>query len=116
MGFDGIFNLLDWMVMGFGFYAMYSAWVLKREGKIIRTFLILRDTDPDSCRDLQGYANCMSPRLWTLGGVMAAYSIVSLINTYMVSVNTLFWLMMAVFLAVLFWYGLEVRKAMNKYF
>ena len=47
---------------------------------------------------------------------MAAYSIVSLINTYMVSVNTLFWLMMAVFLAVLFWYGLEVRKAMNKYF
>ena len=27
MGFDGIFNLLDWMVLGFGFYAMYSAWV-----------------------------------------------------------------------------------------
>ncbi|MDE6961979.1 MAG: hypothetical protein K2P27_14155 [Lachnospiraceae bacterium] len=116
MGFDGIFNMLDILVLGFGLYAMYAAFVLKREGKIIRTFLVFKDTDLNSCRDLQGYANCMSPKLWTLGTVMVVYSGISLMNTYVVEIWTLFWLMMAVFLVVLFWYGLEVKKAMKKYF
>ena len=82
MGFDGIFNMLDILVLGFGLYAMYAAFVLKREGKIIRTFLVFKDTDLNSCRDLQGYANCMSPKLWTLGTVMVVYSGISLMNTY----------------------------------
>ncbi len=116
MAFDGIFNMIDLLVLGFGFYAMYSAWVLQREGRIIRTFLVAKDTDLDSCKDLQGYANYISPKLWTLGIVMAVYGGVSLLNTYVVSVNTLFWLMMAVFLVTLFWYGTEVKKAMKKYF
>ena len=116
MGFNGIFNLIDWLVLGFGFYAMYSAFVLNREGKIIRTFLVFKDTDLSSCKDLQGYANCMSPKLWTLGTVMVVYSGISLLNTYVVEVRNLFWLMMAVFFLVLFWYGLEVKKEMKKYF
>lgn len=116
MAFDGLFNLIDIMVLGFGFYAMYSAWVLRQDGKIIRTFLALKDTDLDSCKDLQGYANCMSPKLWTLGIVMVVYGGISLLNTYVVSINSLFWLMMAVFLITLFWYGMEVKKAVAKYF
>lgn len=116
MGFDGIFNLIDLLVLGFGFYAMYSAFVLRQEGKIVRTFLVFKDTDLNSCKDLQGYANCMSPKLWALGIVMVAYSVISLLNTYVVKIETLFWVMMAVFLLVLFWYGLEVKKAMKEYF
>lgn len=116
MAFDGIFNMIDVLVLGFGCYAMYSAWVLRREGRIIRTFLALKDTDLDSCKDLQGYANYMSPKLWTLGGVMVAYGGISLLNTYVVAINSLFWLMMAAFLIVLFWYGFEVKKAITRYF
>ena len=116
MGLDSIYNMLDLLVLGCGFYAMYSAWILQREGKIVRTFLVFKETDVDSCKDLQGFANCMSPKLWTLGGVMAAYGGVPLLNTYVVSIETLFWVMMAVFFAVLFWYGYEVKKAMKKYF
>lgn len=116
MGLDSIYNMLDLLVLGCGFYAMYSAWILQREGKIVRTFLVFKETDVDSCKDLQGFANCMSPKLWALGGVMAAYGGVSLLNTYVVSIETLFWVMMAVFFAALFWYGYEVKKAMKKYF
>ncbi len=116
MAFDGLFNLIDIMVLGAGFYAMYSAWVLQREGKIIRTFLALGDTDLDSCKDLQGYANYISPKLWTLGIVMIVYAGISLLNTYVVAINSLFWVMMAVFLVALFWYGREVKKAITKYF
>ncbi|MCI8533702.1 MAG: hypothetical protein K2P43_12010 [Lachnospiraceae bacterium] len=116
MAFDGLFNLIDIMVLGFGFYAMYSAWVLQREGKILRTFLALKDTDLDSCKDLQGYANYIAPKLWALGIVMVVYAGISLLNTYVVSINSLFWMMMAVFLITLFWYGMEVKKAVTKYF
>ncbi|MBS6396526.1 MAG: hypothetical protein KH452_05185 [Clostridiales bacterium] len=116
MAFDGIFNLIDLIVLGFGFYALYGAYVLQREGKIVRTFLVFKDTDIEQCRDLQGYANCMAPKLWALGGIMVVYGIISLLNTYVVEISSLFMAMMAVFLLALFWYGMEVRKAMKKYF
>lgn len=116
MGYDGLFNLIDLCVLGFGIYALYSAYVLQREGKIIRTFLVFKETDLDSCKDLQGYANFMGPKLWALGGIMVMYGAVSLINTYLVSIQTLFGVMMAVFLLALIWYAMEAKKAMKKYF
>lgn len=116
MGFDGLFNLIDLIVLGFGFYALYSAYVLQHDGKIIQTFLVFKETDVESCTDLQGYANCMAPKLWALGIIMIAYGAVSMINTYVVNIGGLFGVMMVVFLVALIWYGLEARKAMKKYF
>lgn len=116
MEFDGLFNMIDILVLLFGLYALYAAYVLKKDGTIIKTFLVFKETDVESCKDLQGYANFMSPKLWTLGGVMITYSAVSLINTYVVSIISLFWVMMAVFLLVLVWYGFEAKKAMQRYF
>ncbi|MBR5510175.1 MAG: hypothetical protein IKV59_09000 [Lachnospiraceae bacterium] len=113
---DGYFNLLDWIVMGFGVYALYAAWILKREGKITKTFLVFKDTNMNRCKDLQGYANFMSPKLWTLGVVMIVYSAVSLLNTHVVEIMSLFWVMMAALLAVLAWYAMEAKKALKRYF
>lgn len=116
MEFDRLFNLIDIIVFGFGFYALYSAYVLQREGKIIRTFLVFKDTDVDDCTDLQGYANFMAPKLWALGGIMLLYGAASMVNAYVVSIGTLFGVMMVVFLLSLIWYSIEVKKAMKKYF
>ena len=93
---DTIWNITDLIVLGAGFYALYAAYVLRTQGKIVKTFLVFKDTDVSSCKDLQGYANLMSPKLMVLGGVMVAFIIL--------------------FLAVLFWYGYEVSRAMKKYF
>ena len=68
------------------------------------------------CGDLQGYANLMSPKLMVLGGVMVAYGAVSLFNTYVASITGLYIAFIILFLAVLFWYGYEVSRAMKKYF
>ena len=116
MQFDGFFSILDWVVLAFGAYALYAAWVLKREGRIIETFLVFKDTDVKKCKDIQGYARYMSPKLWTVGLVMIAYAGISLINTYVITVSSLFWVMMAVFLVSLVWYGMEAKKAMKMYF
>lgn len=116
MNFDGIFNLIDIVILGFGFYALYSAYVLKKEGKIVETFLVFKDTDVRTCKDLQGYANYMSPKLGLLGGFMVAYGGVSVLNTYVVPIETLFWVMFVGFLVVLIWYSFAVKKAMKIYF
>lgn len=113
---DGYFNLLDWIVMGFGAYALYAAWILRREGKIIKTFLVFKDTEVNRCKDLQGYANFMSPKLWTLGVVMIVYAAVSLLNTHVVEIMSLFWVMMAALIVVLVWYAMEAKKALKRYF
>ena len=59
---DTIWNITDLIVLGAGFYALYAAYVLRTQGKIIKTFLVFKDTDVSSCKDLQGYANLMSPK------------------------------------------------------
>lgn len=112
----GLYSLIDLFVLGSGFYALYCAFVLKKDGKVIRTFLLPRDVEPSACRDLPGYAGFMAPRLQALGAAMIAYALVSLLNTYVVPVWNLFWVMMAVFLLVLVWYGMALRKANRIYF
>ena len=116
MGYNELFNLIDIFVLAFGIYALYSAYVLQREGRIIRTFLVFKETDVDACKDLQGYANFMSPRLRTLGGVMIVYGGVSILNTYVTDIHTLLWVMMGAFFLVRVWYAMEVKRAMKKYF
>ena len=104
---DTIWNITDLIVLGAGFYALYAAYVLRTQGKIVKTFLVFKDTDVSSCKDLQGYANLMSPKLMVLGGVMVAY---------VASITGLYIAFIILFLAVLFWYGYEVSRAMKKYF
>ena len=75
-----------------GLYALYAAYVLKTQGKIIKTFLVFKDTDVNTCKDLQEHMqNLMAPKLsMRLAGVMVAYGVVSLINTYVVSIMGLY--------------------------
>lgn len=112
----GIWNLMDVLILGCGFYALYSAYMLKTQGKIIKTFLVFKDTDVNSCKDLQEYANLMAPKLYALGGIMVAYGVVSLINTYLVNINGLYMTFIVIFTAALIWYGFAVSKALKKYF
>ena len=112
----GIWNLMDVLILGCGFYALYSAYVLKTQGKIIKTFLVFKDTDVNSCKDLQEYANLMAPKLYALGGIMVAYGVVSLINTYLVNINGLYMTFIVIFTVALIWYGFAVCKGLKKYF
>lgn len=116
MNMNGIWELLDIMILICGVYAGYSAYVLKNEGKIVRALLLSRDVVEDSCKDLQGYANMMSPKLLTMGGVMVVYSVISLLNTHVLDIRTLYWAALICLLAVMFWYSFQAKKAIQLYF
>ncbi|MCD8248902.1 MAG: hypothetical protein LUC60_03465 [Lachnospiraceae bacterium] len=113
---DTMWSFMDILILACGVYALYSAYVLKAQGKIVQTFLLAKDTKPESCKDLPAYASEMSPRLSAMGGVMVAYGVVSLINTYLVEVNSLYWVLMIVMFGCLVWYAIMAKRASAKYF
>ena len=104
-------SIMDIVVMVCGVYALYAAYVL-----IIKTFLVFKETDVNTCKDLGAYAASMAPKLSTLAGVMILYGVVSLINTYVISIMSLYWVMMVALIGTLIWYGIQTRNATKKYF
>ena len=109
-------SIMDIVILVCGVYALYAAYVLKTKGKIIKTFLVFKETDVNTCKDLGAYVASMAPKLSTLAGVMILYGVVSLINTYVVSIMSLYWVMMVALIGTLIWYGIQTRNAMKKYF
>lgn len=109
-------SIMDIVILVCGVYALYAAYVLKTKGKIIKTFLVFKETDVNTCKDLGAYATSMAPKLSTLAGVMILYGVVSLINTYVVSIMSLYWVMMVALIGTLIWYGIQTRNATKKYF
>ena len=109
-------SIMDMIVLACGVYALYAAYVLKNKGKVIKTFLVFKDTDIHSCKDLAAYAAEMSPKLYVLAGTMIADGLVAIIDTYVVSIPQLYITMLVIFIGVLVWYGLQARNAMKKYF
>lgn len=112
----GVWDIMDLLILGCGFYALYSAYVLKTQGKIIKTFLVFKDTDVNSCKNLPEYVNLMAPKLYALGGIMVAYGVVSLINSYLVNINGLYMTFIVIFTLALIWYGIAVSKALKSTF
>ncbi len=115
MGGD-IFAIFDFMILLAGFYALYAAYVLRRDGKVTEAFLLNREMRPEACKDLQGYANYMGPKLNTLGAALIAYGVIALLNDFVVDISGLFFAMIVGFLIVLVWYGMAAKKALKMFF
>ena len=49
-------SIMDIVILVCGVYALYAAYVLKTKGKIIKTFLVFKETDVNTCKDLGAYA------------------------------------------------------------
>lgn len=109
-------SIMDIVILACGVYAFYAAYVLKTKGEIIKTFLVFKETDVSSCKDLEAYAASMAPKLSALAGVMILYGVISLINTYVVSIISLYWVVLIALIVTLLWYGIQTRNATKKYF
>lgn len=108
--------LLGIFMLGCGIYCLYAAVMLKTKGIINKTILLGKDTDPRKCKDKEGYINCVFPKTLALGIVCTVYAATDLINTFVVEIPALWYIMLAAFLIVLIWFGASTSKAAKKYF
>lgn len=108
--------LLGIFMLGCGIYCLYAAVLLKTKGIINKTILLGKDTDPSNCKDKNAYTNYVFPKMLVLGIVCTVYAAVDLINSFVVKVPVLWYIMLAAFLIVLVWFGAATSKASKKYF
>ena len=54
---DLLFILVDIVIAGFGFYALYCGLLLKNKNIVTKQILVSKDMEFKKCRDIEGYKN-----------------------------------------------------------
>lgn len=110
------FGIIDLVVIGAGFYGFYSCYLLVKKQEIKKTFLIGGTLTPEQCTDVEGFAGFMGTKLIVLSIAMLLFGSLSAYNSYIGEVGMILWIGMALFLAVIVWYCVQLRKAEKLYF
>lgn len=110
------FGLIDLIVAGAGFYGFYSWYLLTKKHEIKKTFLIGGSTAPEQCSDIDGFAAFIGKKLLIFSAAMVIYGGLSAYHSYVGDIGVLLWISMALFLAVIIWYCIQLRKADQLFF
>lgn len=110
------FGFIDLIVIGCGFYGFYSWHQLVHKHEIKKMLLLGGDATPERCTDIEGFAGFIGPKLMILSVVMVIFGSISAYNSFGSGIGNLIWPCMAVFLGVIIWYCVQLRKADKLYF
>ena len=111
-----MFGFMDIIVMVCGVYAIYSWYMLVYKHEIKKTFLIGGDTQPEQCKDVEGFAAYMGTKLLVLAAGMLIFGGLSAYNSYVGDVGFIIWIGLVGFLAIIVWYCVYLKKADAKFF
>lgn len=110
------FGFIDVIVAVVGVYGFYSWYMLVNKHEIKKTLLIGGDTNPAKCKDIEGFASFMGTKLLNLSIAMVVFGGLSAYSSYVQSIGNVIWIGLAIFLAVVIWYCVQLRKASETYF
>ena len=110
------FGFIDIFVIAMGVYGLYSWYMLVKKHEIKKTLLLGGSTTPEQCTDMEGFAGYMGSKLLILSADLLIFGSFSAYNSYVADVGAILWVGMAIFLAIIIWYCLQLRKADEKYF
>lgn len=110
------FGIIDIIVICVGVYGFYSWYMLVKQHEIKKTLLIGGSLTPEQCNDIEGFANFIGTKLLILSTAMIIFGSISAYNSYVGDVGMILWIGMALFLAVIVWYCMQLRKAEKMYF
>lgn len=110
------FGIIDLIIFAVGFYGVYSWYLLTKKQEIKKLLLIGGNYTPEQCIDVNGFAEFMGTKLLILSAAMVVYGAVSAYDSMVKSMGAVLWVCMAIFLAVIVWYCVELRKGNSRYF
>ena len=111
-----MFGFMDYIVLGCGVYGVYSWYMLVKKNEIKKAFLLGGDNTPEDCTDVAGFADMIGIKLLIASIGMLVFGSLSLYNTYVQDLGAILWVGMILFLGILVWYCVMLRKAHLKYF
>ena len=110
------FGFIDIIVICVGIYGFYSWYMLVKKHEIKKTLLIGGSTTPEQCIDIEGFAGYMGNKLLVLSADLLIFGAFSAYNSYVAEVGMTLWIGMVIFLAIIAWYCVHLRKADGLYF
>ena len=110
------FGIIDIIVMCVGVYGFYSWYMLIYKHEIKKTLLIGGSLTPEQCLDVEGFADFMGKKLLVLSADLLIFGGLSAYNSYVAEVGAILWIGMAIFLAIIVWYCIYLRKAEELFF
>ena len=105
------FGFIDIIVMGVGIYGFYSWYMLVKKFEIKKALLLGGSSTPEQCKDVEGFSNYMGTKLLILSTDLLLFGALSAYNSYVKEIGMILWIGMAIFLAIIVWYCIHLRKA-----
>ena len=110
------FGFIDVIVAVVGVYGFYSWYMLVKKHEIKKTLLVGGDSNPAKCKDIEGFASFMGPKLMILSTAMVIFGGISAYSSYVQSIGNAIWVGLVLFLVIVIWYCVQLRKADKLYF
>ena len=110
------FGFIDIIVTVVGVYGFYSWYMLVKKHEIKKTLLVGGDSNPAKCKDIEGFAGFMGKKLLILSTAMVVFGGISAYSSYVQSIGNIIWAFLVLFLVVVIWYCVQLRKADELYF
>lgn len=110
------FGFIDVIVAVVGVYGYYSWYMLVKKHEIKKTLLVGGDSNPAKCKDIEGFASFMGTKLLILSTAMVIFGGISAYSSYVQNIGNIIWAGLVIFLAIVIWYCVQLRKADQLYF
>ncbi len=113
---NSIWSLMDIIFVGAGAYMLYAWILMKKTGEIKTSMLLSKEIDIRKCKDLEGYKSFIAPKMLVFGFTSLVYGGYGLVNSYVFPMPMqVYWIVMALFFAVLIWFAVQSRKGVEMF-
>ncbi len=112
---DSMFSLMDLIILGSGAYVLYCYYLLKFKGEIKEGLLLPKGTNVKKCTDKAAYTKEVENKILLYGIAVLICGGFGVLETQTGLLGKWYLVVIAVFLAVTFWFAMVVKKSGEKY-
>lgn len=112
---NSMFVLMDVLVAGCGIYILYAYILLTKKGEVKETLLLPADIKMSQCKDKEGYMAYIAPRLLAFGICALLCGGIGVVNDYTKFIGRAYIAITAVFLVLLIWFALSLKKSITMF-
>ena len=112
---DSMFSLMYLIILGSGAYVLYCYYLLKFKGEIKEGLLLPKGTNVKKCTDKAAYTKEVENKILLYGIAVLICGGFGVLETQTGLLGKWYLVVIAVFLAVTFWFAMVVKKSGEKY-
>ena len=113
---DLLFILVDIVIAGFGFYALYCGLLLKNKNIVTKQILVSKNMEFKKCRDIEGYKNFMVIRIIICSIIIIILGCLNVLNDFLKFSNILQKIVFIPLLGAIVWFAVFSRNGQKNYF